>query len=491
MIENLQYLSPEIFLAISAMILLMIGVFSKCEKVTKNLFTIGSIVIFTTIYILYHYSLISTGLNINLFANSFVFDSFAYSLKMIAALTVIIIFVIAGNTPNFAGPGNQKLFEFPVLMLLSLIGIFLLISANDMLVFYVGLELTSLATYVLVAINRDSERSTEAGVKYFILGALASGIILFGISLIYGFLKTTNLSELTQLLLENSSIQEIPQAAILGVVLVLSGLFFKISAVPMHMWAPDVYEGATKTVLAFISTAPKIGALAFLIRFINSLSGEFLTSIALIIAFVSAASMILGAFAALKQENIKRLFAYSSIANIGYILIAISIGDKAAFEAAILYLVIYLATILGIFLILAVLNKAGDEVEQVSELAGLHKINPFYAFSITVLLFSVAGIPPMTGFFGKLYVFLEALQKELYVLAVIGVVSSVVACFYYLRIIKTIYFDEADVKISKLPALKKNPFFRMTVAATVIFSLFGVLLINYIKEIAQIATSSL
>jgi len=350
-----------------------------------------------------------------------------------------------------------------------------------------GLELLSLATYVVVALNRDNDLASEAGVKYFILGALASGLILFGSSLVYGFTGTTNIPAIFDRVSELSAIEN-SIGIVVGLVLIFSGFIFKISAVPMHMWAPDVYEGVTKPVLTFLSTVPKIAAFAFIIRVVSLLPEYLSDSFLQIIILVSAASMILGAFAGLRQKNIKRLLAYSSIANIGYILVAIAVGSQAGLEAAVTYLIIYIISIIGIFAILSLINQDEKLEDNFQILSGLSQTNPVRAACLSVLVLSVAGIPPMAGFMAKFFVFSEAINAGYYILPIIGVVSSVVACFYYLRIIKIMYFDDSNVG----DLVSKSTYgVKFLIAATVIFSLTYILYVDKVTNLSKVAISSL
>ena len=365
----------------------------------------------------------------------------------------------------------------------------LLTSSNDLLTFYISLELQSLALYVLVAINRDSEKATEAGVKYFVLGAMASGIILFGISLIYGFAGTTNIVELISQINNADAVAKTSPAVIFGLVLILSGLFFKLSAVPMHMWAPDVYEGTTKVVVSFLATAPKIAALTFLIRLFSELNANIFAPFSLILILVAIVSMVLGSFAALKQENIKRLLAYSSIANIGYLLIPVAIGGVNAISSGLVYLVVYIVATLGVFAVISLIQNENEDLEKISDLGGLAKSNPVIALCLATFMFSIAGIPPMSGFFGKFLVFKEAIAGGYFALAIIGVLASVVSCFYYLRIVKVMYFDEAanNCKIN----LEKSASIKLLLAFTMAITLLMIFFANDVIHIAKYATLAL
>ncbi len=453
--DILSNILPEIFLSITAMVLLLVGAFSQTEKTTKVILTLTGIAFLVAIYLLVYVSDNALQSRTLLFNEAYIYDDFSNALKMLMSALAVGVVIISANDKNYAG-GNKKCFEFPILLLLGVTGAFLLVSASDLLLMYLGLELLSLSSYVMVAINRDSEKSTEAAVKYFVLGALASCLILFGASLIYGFIGSTNLTDISIEFLFADSMKELTPAVTIGVVLTIIGFFFKISAAPMHMWAPDVYEGATKSVLSFISTIPKIAAIGFIIRLTAIFSNEIYGSFGMIFAIVAGLSMLVGAFAALKQDNIKRLLAYSSIANIGFVMIAISIGGQEAYESAILYISIYAVSVIGLIALITSVLKNDEDFSDIPSLAGLSKTAPLHALSFAILLFSVAGIPPLAGFWAKFYVFVHAIDKGFYTLAVTGIISSVVACFYYLRIIKVMYFDSSssdDLTVNKSFAL--------------------------------------
>lgn len=499
MLEGLTYLKPEIFLSISAMLLLMYGVFNqKKPALAQRLFAVTAILLVSTIYLLHQAgnaasqaSMMNEGVEwyqVAALSNSFVYDPLAFIAKFLIIITSASVCIICMNSRFYAG-SNQNVFEFPVLLLLSVVGMFIVVSSNDLLTFYVGLELQSLALYVLVAVNRDCPSATESGVKYFILGALASGIILFGTSLVYGFAGSTNFSELATIIKSNADVTALSPAMIFGFVLILAGLFFKLSAVPMHMWAPDVYEGAPKTVIALIATAPKVAAIVFLLRLVSVMEGPMFKQFSMILVFVSAASMIVGAFAALRQDSFKRLLAYSSIANIGYMLLAVAIGTEPAFQAALVYLTIYMVGTVGTFAILSIIQKADRDVDSIPEIAGLAKTNPVYSLALATFMFSVAGIPPMAGFFGKFFVFKEAVVAGFIPLAIIGVITSVVACYYYLRIIKLMYFDENEN--SSIIISDNSLMLRFVIFASLAFTLLMIFFSDTILSAADIATSSL
>jgi NADH-quinone oxidoreductase subunit N len=330
-------------------------------------------------------------------------------------------------------------FEFPVLILLATTGMMMMISANDLISLYIGLELQSLALYVVAAFKRDTATSSEAGLKYFVLGALSSGMLLYGCSMIYGFSGTTSFEQLAA----SFSGGNYSVGIIIGIVFVSVGLAFKCSAVPFHMWTPDVYEGAPTPVTAFFSVAPKIAAIALFIRFLIEPFGGLVGEWRQIIQFIAIASMLLGSFAAINQRNIKRLMAYSSIGHVGYALIGLAAGTADGVRGVLIYMAIYLVMNLGTFAVILCMRRNGKMVEAIDDLAGLSKTQPGLAAALFIFMFSMAGIPPLAGFLSKLYVFMAAIDAGLYTLAVIGVVTSVVGAYYYLRIVKVMYFDES------------------------------------------------
>jgi NADH-quinone oxidoreductase subunit N len=330
-------------------------------------------------------------------------------------------------------------FEYPLLVAMATVGMMLMISANDLMALYVGLELQSLALYVVASFQRDSVRSTEAGVKYFVLGSVASGMLLFGASLIYGFCGGTAFVQISQALIDGKS-QEL--GVIIGLVFIIAGLAFKASAVPFHMWTPDVYEGAPTPVTALFAVAPKIAAISLTVSVLMGPFKPLFAQWQQIIVVVAVLSMALGAFAALRQQNIKRLMAYSSIGNVGYVLLGLAAGTEKGIQSVVFYLAIYLVMTLGVFATILLMKRRDIMVEGVDDLAGLGRTHPMMAFALLLFMFSLAGIPPLAGFWGKLYIFMAAVEAKLYVPAVLGVLASVVASYYYLRIVKVMYFDE-------------------------------------------------
>ncbi len=423
--------APEIFLAVSAMVLLMLGVFRGNQS--TRLLSWLAVAVFAVTLVLVLQAPMESSVS---FAGMYVADGFTAFVK------ILVLIAAAGGlimSLGYIKEEGMNRFEYPVLFVLATLGMLMMVSANDLIALYMGIELQSLALYVVAAFKRDSLRSTEAGLKYFVLGALSSGMLLYGCSLIYGFTGATGFDAIATAMKgqEHASI-----GLIVGIVFLCAGLAFKVSAVPFHMWTPDVYEGAPTPVTAFFAVAPKIAALAL---FMRALIVPFVAISAdwqQIIIVISVASMLLGAFAAIWQNNIKRLMAYSSIGHVGYALIGLAAGSAEGVRGVLVYLAIYVAMNLGTFACILCMRRKTGMVEGISDLAGLSKSNPLMALALAIFMFSMAGIPPLGGFFGKFYVFIAAVNAELYTLAVIGVLASVVGAFYYLRIIKIMYFDE-------------------------------------------------
>lgn len=424
---------PEIFLAGAGMALLLLGVFSKGTSV-RPVAWLAVLALATATVLVIGVQPDGTVVGFN---GLFVLDSFAVFLKvLILGGTAFGIVMSLGYLER----ENMARFEFPVLMVFAALGMMVMLSASDLISLYLGLEMQSLALYVIAAFRRDTLRSTEAGLKYFVLGALASGMLLYGSSLIYGFAGSTSFEGLAAAL---SGPTAPPVGLIIGIVFLSAGLAFKMSAVPFHMWTPDVYEGAPTPVTAYFSVAPKIAALGLLVRVMIDPFGDLVAQWQQIIIFISIASMVLGAFAAIAQRNIKRLMAYSSIGHVGYALVGLAAGTEVGVRGVLIYLAIYLFMNLGTFTVILCMRQKNRMVEDISDLAGLSRTHPFMAVMLAIFMFALAGIPPLGGFFAKLYVFLAAIEAELYTLAVIGVVASVVGAFYYLRIVKVMFFDEA------------------------------------------------
>jgi len=430
---NLELIFPEIFLSLSIMFLLILGVFKKnSSKLIQN---ISLIILVVTAVIIFNETL---GIEQTLLFNGSVnIDYLSSFMKIITLLAAFLVLVISSNYLRIF-----KIFkiEYPILILSSVLGMMVMISSNDLIVFYMGLELQSLALYVLATFNRDQLESSEAGLKYFVLSALSSGLLLYGCSLIYGFTGSTNFNSIANQLNTNE------YALTFGIVFILVGLAFKISAVPFHMWAPDVYEGSPTSVTLFFAIVPKVAALTVFIRFLYVPFLNLIDQWQMILIFVSIASMLFGAIAAIGQTNLKRLIAYSSISHIGYALAGLATGSNDGIQSSVIYITIYVLMNLGLFSCLLMMKRNNKYYENIDDLSGLSKNHPLLSLSLLIILFSLAGIPPLAGFFAKFYIFKSVLEQSMYFLAIVGLLSTVVAAFYYLRIIKIIYFDKEKEK---------------------------------------------
>ena len=431
---------PELVLAVGAMLLLMVGAYAG--EGSARFVNALSIVLIAAVAVLLVQ--LPAG-RLVMFNDSFVVDDFARFLKLLmlcgSAGTLML-------SLDYLTAEKQQRFEFGVLVLLATLGMMLLISANDLIALYLGLELMSLPLYVIASSNRDNARSTEAGLKYFVLGALSSGMLLYGASLVYGFTGTVNFAGIAKATQAGAGL-----GLIFGLVFMFAGFCFKVSAVPFHMWTPDVYEGAPTPVTAFFAAAPKVAGIAIFVRATVTAFPGITHSWQQIVVFVAIASMVLGAFAAIGQKNIKRLMAYSSIGHMGFALVGLAAGTAEGVQGVLVYMTIYVGMTLGTFACILSMRRDGVLVENISDLAGLSRTKPTMAFFLAMLLFSLAGIPPLAGFFGKFYVFLAAINAGLYLLAVIGVLASVVGAYYYLMIVKTMYFDEAAQPFQSMPGL--------------------------------------
>ena len=430
---NLALVFPEIFLSLSIMFLLILGVFKKnSSKLIQNISLI--ILLVTSVITLNETLGIQETL---LFNSSVVIDYLSSFMKIVTLLAAFLVLVISSNYLK-----TLKIFkiEYPILILSSVLGMMIMISSNDLIVFYMGLELQSLALYVLATFNRDQLKSSEAGLKYFVLSALSSGLLLYGCSLIYGFTGSTNFNIIANQLNSNE------YAITFGIVFILVGLAFKISAVPFHMWAPDVYEGSPTSVTLFFTMVPKIAALTVFIRFLYVPFLNLIDQWQMILIFLSIASMLFGAIAAIGQTNLKRLIAYSSIGHVGYTLAGLATGSNDGIQSSVIYITIYILMNLGLFSCLLMMKRNNKYFEDIEDLSGLSKNHPLMSLSLLVILFSLAGIPPLAGFFAKFYIFKSVLEQSMYFLAIVGLLSTVVAAFYYLRIIKIMYFDKEKEK---------------------------------------------
>ncbi len=438
--RDLLPLLPELLLGGGAMLMLMVGAFSG-ER-SANVVNGWSIVILVVVA---GFLLSLPAGKYVLFGGSFVVDDYARFLKFLTLIGSAGALVLS---LDYLNAEKQQKFEYGALFLLSTLGMLMLISAGDLIALYLGLELMSLALYVLAASNRDQVKSTEAGLKYFVLGALSSGMLLYGASLIYGFTGTVSFTGIAKATASGANI-----GLVFGLVFLFVGFCFKISAVPFHMWTPDVYEGSPTPVTAFFAAAPKVAAIAIFVRATIVAFPGITHEWQQIVVFVSIASMVLGSFAAIGQKNIKRLMAYSSIGHMGFALVGLAAGTADGVQGVLVYMAIYVAMTLGTFAVILSMRRDGVLVENISDLAGLSRTHPAMAFFLAMLLFSLAGIPPLAGFFAKFYVFLAAVQAGLYMLAVIGVLASVVGAYYYLMIIKIMYFDEPARAFERMPGL--------------------------------------
>jgi NADH-quinone oxidoreductase subunit N len=430
---NLELVFPEIFLSLSIMFLLILGVFKKnSSRLIQNISLI--VLLITSVITLNETLGIEETL---LFNSSIIIDYLSSFMKIITLLAAFLVLVISSN---YLKTFQIFKIEYPILILSSVLGMMVMISSNDLIVFYMGLELQSLALYVLATFNRDQLKSSEAGLKYFVLSALSSGLLLYGCSLIYGFTGSTNFNIIANQLNSNE------YAITFGIVFILVGLAFKISAVPFHMWAPDVYEGSPTSVTLFFTMVPKIAALTVFIRFLYVPFLNLIDQWQMILIFLSIASMIFGAIAAIGQTNLKRLIAYSSIGHVGYTLAGLATGSNDGIQNSVIYITIYILMNLGLFSCLLMMKRNNKYFEDIEDLSGLSKNHPLLSLSLLLILFSLAGIPPLAGFFAKFYIFKSVLEQSMYFLAIVGLLSTVVAAFYYLRIIKIMYFDKEKEK---------------------------------------------
>jgi NADH-quinone oxidoreductase subunit N len=461
---------PELVLACCGMAILVFGVLRKQDStMLATMFTIGAFVIAGM--------LVATRVSGFGFNGQFVSDAFATFNKELILLGGALALILSLDWNRSQGIAR---FEYPVLVLFATVGMMIMVSASNLMTLYLGLELQSLSLYVLAAFARDNLRSSEAGLKYFVLSGLASGLLLYGISLVYGFSGTMDFQALHMALRTPAAA---PPGLIVGIVFVLVGLAFKVSAVPFHMWTPDVYEGAPTPVTVFFATGPKVAAMALLLRVMGTSFAELVPAWQSLIVLMSIASMVLGALAAIGQRNIKRLMAYSSIGHMGYALIGLAVGSSDGVRGVLVYMTVYVAMTAGTFACIMAMKRDGRPVEQISDLSGLATTDPGLAMALTVFMFSLAGIPLMAGFFAKLYIFLAAVKGGLWTLAVIGVLTSVVGAFYYIRIIKVMYFDPPAEAFDRRP-----PALSFVVAATGLFTAFFFLFPAPVVDAAEMAS---
>ena len=431
----IKYLVPEVFLSLSIFSLLMIGVF------VKNSFNLIYKLSIFLIFLLILIVLNTDNETIKIFKESFVSDNFSLFAKLLILISSFFILIISKK--YIVDTKNNK-FEYPIIVLLSILGMFFMVSSNDLILFYLGLELQSLSLYILASIDRDNLKSSEAGIKFFVLSALSSGLLLYGCSLLYGFTGSTNF----EVIASNTADSTI--GIIFAMVFILVGLAFKVSAVPFHMWTPDVYEGSPTSVTSFFSVVPKVAGIVIFIRFMYLPFQEILDQWKYILVFISIASMILGAVAAIGQNNIKRLIAYSSIGHIGYAIAGMTPGTENGFKSTLIYISIYAVMNIGVFACIFLMKRDGKYIEDIQELSGASKNHPLMSLSLLIILSSLAGIPPMAGFFAKFYVFMAVVESGMFTLAVIGLVTTVVSAFYYIRIIKIMYFDDPKKPFEEL-----------------------------------------
>ncbi len=430
---------PEIVLAVAGLVILAVGVIPKRDTFFPSSMAVVGALLLTAVLVLGQ----EEG---TAFGGQYVADSYSSFMKLLTILGGALGLLLALDWNEKEGLGR---FEFSVLVLYATLGGMVMVSANDLMATYLGLELLSLPLYVIAAFNRDDARSSEAGLKYFVLGALASGLLLYGASLVYGFAGTTNFDRLAGALTAG---ERASPGLVVGIVFVIAALAFKVSAVPFHMWTPDVYEGAPTPVTAFFAMAPKVAAVALLARVLLGPFGDVAAQWQQVLLLVSMGSMLLGAFAAIGQRNIKRLMAYSSIGHVGYALMGVAVASDEGLRGLLVYMAIYIVMNVGTFAVIVAMRRGGKAVERVEDLAGLGRTDPGMAMWMAVFMFSMAGIPPLAGFFGKLYVFLAAVQGGFWVLATVGVLTSVVSAYYYLRIVKVMYFDQGAGALDRAPA---------------------------------------
>ncbi len=463
---------PELVLAGGAMLLLMIGVYAGGNATPAiNGFAVILLIIVAALIVL------APGGRTVVFGGSFVVDDFARFMKLLtiagSGAAIVLSF-------DYTRVERLQKFEFPILILLSTVGMMMLVSANDLIALYLGLELMSLALYVVAASNRESVRSTEAGLKYFVLGALSSGMLLYGASLIYGFTGTVTFAGIAKAASQGGI------GLVFGLVFLFAGFCFKISAVPFHMWTPDVYEGAPTPVTAFFASAPKVAAMAMFVRATIVAFPAITSQWQQIVVFVAIASMALGSFAAIGQKNIKRLLAYSSIGHMGFALVGLAAGTAEGVQGVLIYMAIYVAMTVGTFSVVLAMRRETGLVENIHDLAGLSRTHPMLAFMLAALMFSLAGIPPLAGFFAKFYVFLAAIQAGLYTLAIVGVVTSVVGAYYYLLIVKIMYFDEPATGFVRVP-----PSLRLTLGISSVVTILFFVYPSPLLDAATVAAKSL
>ncbi|WGF89168.1 NADH-quinone oxidoreductase subunit NuoN [Marinivivus vitaminiproducens] len=473
---------PEILLVLTALVILMTGAFRSDDE---GLALVTPIAVGAMAVILLITLLMDSSHRIG-FGGHYITDPFSAFAKVLILLGSAVCIVMA---PRFMATAGMARYEYVVLALISTTGMMLMVSANSLLALYMALELQSLPIYVMAAFQRDTTRSSEAGLKYFVLGALASGMLLYGCSLIYGFTGTVDFTRLGDMAgaMAADAPTALPTGAVVGLVFVAAGLAFKMSAVPFHMWTPDVYEGAPTPVTAFMAAAPKVAAIALVLRVMMQPFVELVDQWQQIIVFIAVASMILGAFAAIGQTNIKRLLAYSSIGHVGYALVGLAAGTPEGAQGVLIYLAIYVVMTVGTFGVILACRRQDQPIETIDDFAGLAKQHPMLGFAVAIFMFSLAGIPPLAGFWGKWYVFLPAVGAGLWPLALIGLITSVVGAYYYLRVVKVVYFDESREAMDEHIGRELAVITGVSAAFTLLF----VLVPGPIVNAAQAAASAL
>ena len=469
MITDIYYVIPEIFLSLSLMFLLILGVFKR--NGSSIVYNLSIFILVITVPLILN---VPSSEEFLIFNDSYKIDYLSNFIKILIVISTLFVLLTSSQYLK-----SIKIYdvEYPILILSSILGMMVMVSSNDLIVFYIGLELQSLALYVLASFNRDNELSSESGLKYFVLSALSSGLLLYGCSLVYGFSSSTNFSQIS------FNYNQSAQGVIFGMVFILVGLAFKISAVPFHMWAPDVYQGSPTSVTLFFAILPKIAALTVFIRFLYTPFVNLIDQWQTIIIFLSIASMLFGAVAAIGQKNLKRLIAYSSISHMGYALAGLTTGTNEGIQSSVSYISIYLVMNLAFFSCIFMLKREDKYYENLEDLSGLSKNHPLLSFSFLIVLFSLAGIPPMAGFFAKFYVFMAVIEQSMFFLAIVGLLASVVAAFYYLRIIKVRYFDNEVEKYDTNHSVGLKISLILTTLLILIYFIYPNSLIDFVSKI--------
>ena len=475
--NDLSIILPEIFLSLYVMVALVGAVYTSKDEIAQKVTWLTAFV-----FILLAFWMIFSEAQTEIaFGGMFINDAFSRFSKTIILLSGAVVLIMG---QDYMGRRGFLRFEYPLILAFSVVGMMVMVSAGDLMAFYMGLELQSLALYIIVAFNRDSLKSTEAGLKYFVLGALSSGLLLYGSALTYGYSGTT----LFNGILENVNVNSPPIGLLFGLALVIAGLAFKVSAVPFHMWTPDVYEGAPTPVTAFLATVPKMAAICLFMRVMFDAFGNILGDWQQIIVLISILSMFLGAFAAIGQNDFKRLLAYSSIAHMGYALIGLAAGTEFGVQSVLEYMTIYITMTIGVFAILMSMQRDGQSVTELASLKMISETDPGKAIALLILLFSLAGVPPMLGFFAKFEVLRAAINADLIYLAIMGVLASVIGAFYYLKIVYLIYFGE----VPETPLdNSRTPILKTIWTASAVLMVFGVVSLFGVEEMAKAAASSL